>query len=108
MRSFIESALLPSTSIVPESGEMIDMIMRIVVLFPAPLGPRNPQSDRSGISSETPFTACTAPKRFDTFVMVTAARVEFFGGTDATASGETRVIRRVYRPLRVSWNVPTR
>ena len=100
MRSFIRSALLPSTSTVPESGEMIDMIMRMVVLLPAPLGPRNPHSERSGICSEISRTACTLPNRLFTPSMRTAVRVEkegldglgaeFFCATDIWASVATR------------------
>jgi len=72
MRSFMARALEPRTSTEPESGEMIDMIMRIVVLLPAPFGPRKPQSERSGISSEMPLTACTLPKRLVTRSIRTA------------------------------------
>ena len=74
MRSFIASADEPITSTRPASGAMIDMIMRIVVLLPAPFGPRKPHSERSGISSEMPLTACTLPKRLSTLSSRTAGR----------------------------------
>jgi hypothetical protein len=44
MRSFASSALAPSTSTVPWSGTMMLMIIRMLVLLPAPLGPRNPHT----------------------------------------------------------------
>ena len=88
MRSFIASALAPITSTRPASGEMIDMIMRIVVLLPAPLGPRKPQSERSGISSEIPLTACTLPKRFSTCSRRTASAPREVGEAEGDMGAE--------------------
>ena len=43
MRSFASSAdACPSTDSSPESGNRIDMIIRIAVVLPAPLGPMTP------------------------------------------------------------------
>jgi hypothetical protein len=43
MRSLASRAeARPSTDTVPESGNRIDMIMRMQVVFPAPLGPMTP------------------------------------------------------------------
>ena len=46
----------PSTEIVPLSGKMIDMIIRIVVVFPAPLGPMNPTSSPGAIARSNAST----------------------------------------------------
>ena len=43
MRSFASSAdVWPSTETSPESGKRIDMISRMHVVLPAPLGPMTP------------------------------------------------------------------
>src|SRR5262245_18159707 len=45
---------------------MIDMIIRIVVVLPAPFGPRNPQRLPRGTSRSRPRTAWTFPKVLET------------------------------------------
>src|SRR5687767_7318959 len=52
---------------------MIDMIMRIVVLFPAPFGPRNPHSEPRGTTRSRSRTAQVAPNCFCTFCSTIAA-----------------------------------
>jgi hypothetical protein len=42
---------LPRTRMVPASGKRIDMIIRIVVVLPAPLGPMKPMSEPLGMVS---------------------------------------------------------
>jgi hypothetical protein len=74
MRSFMARAEEPITLTVPASGAMIDMIMRMVVLLPAPFGPRKPHSERSAISSEMSLTAFTLPKLLQTPLRSTAGR----------------------------------
>ena len=38
--------------------------MRIVVVFPAPFGPRYPTTRPAGTESSSPSSATTSPKRF--------------------------------------------
>ena len=47
---------------------MMFMIMRIVVVLPAPLGPSRPKMVPRGTWSERSFTAGKRPKDFETFV----------------------------------------
>src|SRR5947209_16792590 len=42
----------------------------IVVLFPAPLGPRKPKVSPRSTSRSIPFTACISPKERDSFSTV--------------------------------------
>src|SRR5579883_975584 len=53
----------PRTSAVPSEGARIPHNMRMVVDFPAPLGPRNPQMDPRGMWKVTRSTATKAPNR---------------------------------------------
>ena len=53
----------PKSSIDPASGVIKDKRHRIVVLFPAPFGPRNPNTSPLFTLKETSFTASKAPKR---------------------------------------------
>src|SRR5262245_37478652 len=63
MRSLLSMAeARPSTDTDPESGKMIDMIIRIVVVLPAPLGPMKPTRAPSGIDRSRPCTATLRPK----------------------------------------------
>src|SRR5471032_504624 len=52
---------LPSHSIDPASGMKMPVIMRIVVVFQAPLRPRRPVIVPRRIEKETPSTARTSP-----------------------------------------------
>ena len=47
----------PKSSISPSVGEMRPMIMRMVVVFPAPLGPSSPRTTPAGTSKLTSLTA---------------------------------------------------
>src|SRR2546430_169627 len=51
----------PSNRIVPAVGRVKSSIARIVVLFPAPLGPRKPKISPCATLNEIPLTARTAP-----------------------------------------------
>ncbi len=52
----------------PESGAVMFMIIRIVVVLPAPLGPSSPNIDPLGTFKERLSTALNLPKAFETFV----------------------------------------
>src|SRR2546425_12272157 len=54
----------PSTDSRPESGNRIDMIMRIVVVLPAPLGPMKPYSAPRGTTGSRRSTAVVPPNVF--------------------------------------------
>jgi hypothetical protein len=51
----------PKTSAVPEVGGRKHEIMRTVVVFPAPFGPRKPTTSPGATSNETPRTASSVP-----------------------------------------------
>ena len=52
---------LPKSRISPESGAMMSMIIRMVVVLPAPFGPRRPKIEPGGTAIETPATALKSP-----------------------------------------------
>src|SRR6476660_8097362 len=56
----------PRTRISPESGAVMFMIIRIVVVLPAPLGPSRPNTIPLGTLNESSSTARNLPKAFDT------------------------------------------
>ena len=51
----------PSTRMCPLSGFIMPMNKRIVVVFPAPLGPRNPYIEPAGTLNETSLRAKDLP-----------------------------------------------
>ena len=51
------------TEMRPESGTMMFMIMRMVVVLPAPLGPMSPKTTPSPMENETSSTAVWSPNR---------------------------------------------
>jgi len=51
----------PSTRTVPDVAGMKPVMMRIVVVFPAPLGPRNPRICPLPAVNETPSMALRSP-----------------------------------------------
>ena len=55
------TTLKPPTVISPSLGGMKPVIMRIVVDFPAPLGPRKPSTSPFSTENETPLTAIFDP-----------------------------------------------
>ncbi len=56
----------PNSSTLPSSGAVMPTIMRMVVVFPAPLGPMRPKM-RPGLTERlSPSTAVKSPKRFVT------------------------------------------
>ncbi len=62
-----EAMSSPRMRTVPRSGRASPTSMRIVVVFPAPLGPRNPKTSPARTSKETSETASRRPKRFVRF-----------------------------------------
>ena len=67
MRFRTETGSLPSsTESDPLSGVRMPVIMRRVVVLPAPFGPRNPYIIPPGTSSESWSTAVWGPKRLVT------------------------------------------
>ncbi len=61
----------PSRRMVPESGTRIWLMMRISVVFPAPLGPSKPKIRWEGISRDTESSALFGPKDLLTSRMLT-------------------------------------
>ena len=51
----------------PSVGGMKPVIMRMVVVLPAPFGPRKPSTSPFSTVNETPFTATFGPKVFFRF-----------------------------------------
>src|ERR1039457_6237342 len=68
MRFLISSSspgsLKPRISMLPPSAGISPVSMRMVVDFPAPLGPRKPKNDPRGTSRSTPSTAALRPYDF--------------------------------------------
>src|SRR5262249_44940848 len=54
---------IPATVAEPEVGAMRVPSVRTVVVFPAPFGPRNPNTSPRVISKETSWNAIRSPKR---------------------------------------------
>ena len=54
----------PQMAAVPDVGGMKPVIIRIVVDFPAPFGPRKPSTSPFSTAKEMPLTASKLPKRF--------------------------------------------
>src|SRR3954452_9282725 len=67
---------LPNTLIEPASGRMMSRIMRMVVVLPAPLGPRKPMISRGATSNDRSATTSVEPKRFQTPSTTTAGAAE--------------------------------
>jgi hypothetical protein len=74
MRSRNSTPLLspPSQAISPESGMKMPVIIRMVVVFPAPFRPRSPVIVPRRTVNEIPSTARTSPK---TLTMSRTARI---------------------------------
>src|SRR5262249_37900640 len=56
----------PRTRISPSSGAVMFMIIRIVVVLPAPLGPRRPNTRPFGTLKDRPSTPLNLPQTFET------------------------------------------
>src|ERR1019366_7089592 len=69
----------PPTVARPEVGASKPHMIRMVVDFPAPLGPRNPKISPRATSMETSSTATKSPKRLTSFSMRTAGPSPFLG-----------------------------
>src|SRR5579862_2029058 len=90
---------MPSSSIVPEVGGASPMSMRIVVVLPAPLGPRKPKKQPRGTSRFSPSTAALEPytlRRFRTrmageFSIPVLASEDESGPADICSAIEYRV-----------------
>ena len=52
----------PATRPVPAVGRVSVVIIRTVVVLPAPLGPSRPSTEPSGTTKDTPSTATVSPK----------------------------------------------
>src|SRR5687768_16452152 len=63
----LSTMLWPPTVTSPSVGGMKPVIMRMVVLLPAPLGPRKPNTSPLSTEKETPFTATFWPNIFFKF-----------------------------------------
>src|SRR3954452_20170971 len=63
----------PSTKIAPLSGRSSWLMQRRNVLLPEPEGPMMHDTSPRGTSSETPASACSAPKYLCTSTAVTIA-----------------------------------
>ena len=63
---------MPKTSADPDVGRESPRIMSMVVVLPAPLGPRNATTSPGSSTRSTPRTAWTDPKSLDTPVSPTA------------------------------------
>src|SRR5687768_3900157 len=77
----------PSTDSSPPEGGQVQEIIFMVVVFPAPFGPRKPKHSRSPTSKSTPRTASNSSKRL---VTPRATTTEERWGSTATT-------QRVYR-----------
>src|SRR5579862_4081423 len=71
----------PPTVARPDVGASSPHMIRMVVDFPAPFGPRNPKISPRATSIETLSTATKSPKRLTSFSMRTAGPVSFLGGS---------------------------
>src|ERR1041384_7462249 len=95
MRLFASSAVAcPSTDTEPESGKRIDMIIRIVVVLPAPLGPMKPYKAPCGMARAESVTAFVAPNVLHTFW----SRIALGMAVESTAP-ETSVRGDMFRPI---------
>src|ERR1700749_2096066 len=63
----------PATSAVPEVGLVSVQSMLIVVVLPAPLGPRKPKTSPVSTSKSTPLTASKSPNDLRRSLTVIAA-----------------------------------
>src|SRR6185436_334503 len=75
---------LPSNSILPEFGSINPVRHPMVVLLPAPFGPRNPNILPVGKASERLSTAVRSPYRFVRFSIRTAVEIEGPGQEEFT------------------------
>ena len=62
---------------VPDVGGMNPVIIRMVVDFPAPFGPRKPSTSPFSTAKEMPLTASKLPKRWSTVQYIRLALVLF-------------------------------
>src|SRR5688500_7094494 len=69
-----ETATRPGAIRAPALGGAVHAIIRIVVVLPAPFGPRKPKHWRSATSKSMPRTAVTSPYR------LTRPRASTIGG----------------------------
>src|SRR5690606_645664 len=88
----------PSTDNSPASGKRIDMIIRMHVVLPAPLGPMKPHVVPPGTSRSRLSTALTVPKLLQTPRRRRAERLAMGGGILAEgASARSNALAR--RPV---------
>src|SRR5215207_8285132 len=90
----------PISAIEPLSGAMMLRIMRIVVVLPAPLGPRSPYTAPRGTASDRSRTATCSAYRLTMFLMSTASSgMGMVEGVLAEYTGYPRVAFRSYLPI---------
>src|SRR3954453_14909965 len=71
----------PPTRALPDVGLTSVQSMLMVVLLPAPLGPRKPNTSPGETAKDTPRTASTSPKDFlRSWTSMAAAAVAAWGG----------------------------
>src|SRR6266852_5588463 len=91
----------PSTDSSPESGKRIAMIIRMVVVLPAPLGPMKPYRAPRGIARSRPVTALVVPKVLFTLLR----RMASFIAVESTAPDvpEARYVLVLHAICHRSW-----
>ena len=82
----------PRTTTIPVSGWIAPVIIRMVVVLPAPLGPITPTIAPSGTANDTSLTATTSPKRWLTCSMPNAQRGAFGSGLRRSRSRQPRAV----------------
>src|SRR5262245_19780905 len=101
MRSLASSAeRCPSTDSSPESGNRIDMIIRMHVVLPAPLGPMTPYSFPRGTVRVMSSTALVDPNDFLTSRNTSAESMNVSLGSGYLCVSDTvDAMRRVWVPV---------
>ena len=87
------STSCPATRAVPLVGRLRVVIIRTVVVLPAPLGPSSPSTEPSGTTNETSSTASVSPKRL-TRCSASIAWVRLMPTTLAAGTDSRSPIRR--------------
>src|SRR5579875_2416257 len=87
----VEGSIPSTRSVPPETGDMHEII-RIVLVLPAPLGPRNPKHSPRAISKSTPSTAVKSPNRLQR-PRATTRGGDTAGGGTAAGDGSVPSVR---------------
>src|SRR5258708_18175124 len=89
--------LQPATVTCPDEAVVNPAIMRMVVVFPAPLGPRKPTISPLSTENVRSWTMVLEPKRLETDSRVIAAVgvfIRLFGNKKAPRRGPSKAVRR--------------